>query len=94
MCPSSDPDTSGSTTAEIQLKWSLDGVMLTVSDTGRGIETGTARRDGPMGVGLAGMKARLKQLGGRLEIQSSAAGTTVSAILPRAPLGSSRSPQA
>jgi signal transduction histidine kinase len=38
-----------------------------------------------LGVGIAGMRARLKQLGGRLEIASSQNGTTVRAIFPPAP---------
>ena len=36
-----------------------------------------------LGVGIAGMNARLRQFGGRLEIASSKRGTTVRAIVPR-----------
>ena len=34
------------------------------------------------GVGLAGMRERVRQLGGRFEIESSGRGTTVRAIVP------------
>ena len=37
---------------------------------------------GYLGVGLTGMRERLRELGGRMEIQSSANGTRVVAILP------------
>jgi signal transduction histidine kinase len=36
-----------------------------------------------LGVGIAGMRERLRQLGGQLEIRSSSKGTTVIAVLPR-----------
>ena len=35
-----------------------------------------------MGVGIAGMRERLRQLGGRLEIDSNSHGTLVRATLP------------
>jgi signal transduction histidine kinase len=38
---------------------------------------------GILGVGIAGMRERIKQLGGRLEITSGKKGTTVRVILPR-----------
>jgi signal transduction histidine kinase len=34
------------------------------------------------GVGIVGMKERLKQLGGRLEIETSERGTQVTAVIP------------
>jgi signal transduction histidine kinase len=36
----------------------------------------------PVGVGIAGMRERLGQVGGELEIESSDRGTTVRAIVP------------
>jgi len=35
-----------------------------------------------MGVGLSGMRERVSQLGGRLDVHSSDRGTTVTAMLP------------
>ena len=58
-------------------------VILEVSDQGRGLRL---RRDGTVlhaGVGLAGMRERVRQLGGRFEIEASGRGTTVRAIVPR-----------
>jgi len=40
-----------------------------------------------LGVGIAGMRERLRKLGGQLEIRSSSKGTTVIAVLPREPEG-------
>jgi signal transduction histidine kinase len=37
---------------------------------------------GTLGVGILGMRERMRQLGGRLEITSDEQGTTVKAVLP------------
>ena len=65
---------------------SRSGVLTArVSDNGRGIATSTLNRsDPPMGVGIPGMRARLRQLGGTLEIAGDASGTTVTAAVPAA----------
>jgi len=80
---------SGSKTAEIHLTRLPEGLLLVVSDAGRGIggEATIGRSGDTLGVGIAGMRARLNQLDGRLEIHSSPAGTTVSALLPRTRAG-------
>ena len=61
---------------------------LQVSDNGNGIEqTRLAQVNEPgrqMGVGVAGMRERVRKLGGRLELQSSKAGTKVTVSLPMA----------
>jgi len=73
---------------------------LRVTDNGSGMPANQAR-SGPkavsFGVGIPAMRARLRQLGGTLEILSSSAtggrGTTVCAVLPHdLPLKSSRQP--
>jgi len=60
--------------------------MLTicVSDDGRGFQPAAAAPDAglPLAVGIVGMRARLEQLGGKLEIVGGASGTTVTASLP------------
>jgi signal transduction histidine kinase len=77
---------SGSKTAEIRLERRPGKLMLAVSDAGRGMMSegtvGEADSLRALGVGIAGMRARLKQLGGVLEIRSSPAGTTVMALVP------------
>jgi len=61
-------------------------VILEIQDAGRGIpadrlaQINTGR--GEMGVGIAGMRERLHQLKGRLEIESSPKGTTMRAMVP------------
>jgi signal transduction histidine kinase len=60
-------------------------VVLEVADQGAGIADWQSAADaGSMGVGISGMRARLHQLGGTLEIRSTRAGTT---ILARVPVG-------
>ena len=77
---------SGSTTATIHLAREADCVKLEVIDTGHGIPTQTYaalwKQPGAVGVGIAGMRERLHQLRGRLEIESGPNGTMVSATLP------------
>ena len=57
-------------------------VTLTVKDHGKGMppEILDARPDalGKLGVGLRGMRERMRQLGGKLEFFSNGEGTTVS----------------
>jgi signal transduction histidine kinase len=63
--------------AHIALALEADEVRLSVSDEGG---TGRSGFD-PEGVGIAGMRERVEALGGRLEIRTSAAGTTVTATV-------------
>jgi signal transduction histidine kinase len=77
---------SGSKTARIRLRSGAEFVELQVSDQGRGMHQikmdggGGARTR--LGVGILGMRERMAQLGGRLEVESSSSGTTVRAIIP------------
>jgi PAS domain S-box-containing protein len=78
---------SGSPTAEIRLQRTGEAVVLTVADHGKGMPAALFEehnRDwlGALGVGLRGMNERLQQLGGRIEIVSSEAGTVVRGIIP------------
>jgi len=77
---------SQSPTAQIRIVWDHSTLLLEVADQGRGIPEGVPGSvTGPgvaLGVGLAGMQERVKQLGGRLEIHSGRQGTTVRATLP------------
>ncbi|MGD0061166.1 MAG: PAS domain-containing protein [Verrucomicrobiia bacterium] len=73
---------SGSSTATIRIARENGDVVLEVTDQGCGLRV---RGDGTVpkaGVGLAGMRERVRQLGGRFEIESSGRGTTVRAIAP------------
>jgi signal transduction histidine kinase len=77
---------SGSTTAEITLFRDADRVTLEIRDHGRGISSGVlepVRNAGvAVGVGIPGMRERVRSLGGHLEILSGDDGTLIRAVLP------------
>ncbi len=77
---------SGSRRAWIHLRRDSGAVRVEVRDEGRGITSGapqSAARPGmTLGVGIAGMRERVTQLGGSLEVKSGIHGTTVHAHLP------------
>jgi two-component system, NarL family, sensor kinase len=77
---------SGSPDAEIRVHDSPDAVKLEVIDHGKGIQTGAARVKvegiASLGVGIPGMRERLRQLGGQLEVDFGRDGTRVSASVP------------
>jgi PAS domain S-box-containing protein len=77
---------SGSDCARIRLERDAQEVRLEIQDNGRGMPA-----DARAGVGLAGMRERLRQLGGRLEVGSDAEGTTVLASLPLGKMETGRS---
>ena len=76
---------SGSARATVRVTWTSAHVVLEISDEGRGIsreKQWAFATGGAMGVGISGMRERVAQLGGHLELQSSSTGTTVRAIFP------------
>jgi signal transduction histidine kinase len=74
---------SGSSSATIRLSRSSDGVRVEVIDAGHGIPPHRMRNGGVIeGVGIMGIRERMRQLGGRLEVRSSEKGTTVVASFP------------
>ena len=77
---------SGSRTAKIRLRAVDSCIELQVSDQGRGMHWLTAERGSGvgtrLGVGILGMRERMTQLGGRLEVESTPSGTTVRATIP------------
>ena len=75
---------SGSPTASINISRTRREVRLGVHDQGKGISVQKQRNSGSMkrGVGIQGMHERVRQLGGRLQINSGKGGTSVVAILP------------
>jgi PAS domain S-box-containing protein len=76
---------SGSHTARIQLIRDAGNITLQVSDTGHGIPAFGRKQNGTIplavGVGIPSMEERVKQIGGRLHIDSSSRGTTVSVTI-------------
>lgn len=82
---------SGSKRAQVTLREDPECVILEITDFGSGMivsSNGAPHRGQPrLGVGIPGMRERMAQLGGSLEIDSSPAGTTVRAkILFSAPV--------
>ena len=80
---------SGSATANIRIKSHGQQVILEVEDRGNGMpqdKLRTLARVGRIGVGFGGMRERLRQLNGTLEVQSDGNGTLVTATLPLEPL--------
>ena len=76
---------SGSTTATIRLAKQPDCVVLEVQDTGHGMAiAGADGQPTELGVGVMGMRERVQELGGQLNIKSGPQGTMVRATLPLA----------
>jgi signal transduction histidine kinase len=76
---------SGSDKAHVKIEHILGGLAITISDQGRGIPSGVLDRFAVgkgAGVGIMGMKERVKHLGGQLEIESTEHGTKVRATIP------------
>jgi PAS domain S-box-containing protein len=77
---------SGSPSAGIRIgrDTAEQSILVEVSDQGRGISGGTIHASGPAkpGIGIQGMRERVRQLGGKIEIRSSDRGTTIMAKFP------------
>jgi signal transduction histidine kinase len=77
---------SKSMKAEVSLRKTGDKVVLRVRDYGKGMPRDTLekflRTGAETGVGLAGMRERIREQLGKLEIQSDGNGTLVEVILP------------
>ena len=77
---------SGSSRADVALKVFADKVILEVRDYGKGIPrefVENFRAKGTsVGVGLAGMRERVRELGGHLDIQPKLPGNSLSVTLP------------
>jgi len=76
---------SGSSTAAICLHASAEGVTLDVKDEGKGITTEMLAKiasAGASGVGLRGLRERIQDFGGEVEIASGGTGTRIRIVLP------------
>ena len=71
---------SHSPTAEITLSQGVGSITLEIADQGCGLPPSP---DGHrLGVGITGMRERVRLLGGRLELKSGKQGTTIRVVLP------------
>jgi signal transduction histidine kinase len=77
---------SKSPTASIRLSRRATEVKLEITDKGQGMPAKALhsgnQKSGQLGVGIMGMSERARQLGGRLEIDSSRRGATVRVVIP------------
>jgi signal transduction histidine kinase len=84
---------SGASAASVRLQLENEQLKFEVSDNGRGIPGERLRQvhesGGSAGVGIAGMRERVHELGGQLEIQSDKNGTAVRVTLPMSKMSDS-----
>jgi len=77
---------SGSDSVQISLRRTTSDVELSVADHGRGLPAGVLQRfestGTNTGVGLAGMRERVKELGGAMHIRSGVDGTVLMIKIP------------
>jgi signal transduction histidine kinase len=77
---------SGASAASITFRLDTNQLRLEVGDNGSGIPEERLQRfnamGGSAGVGIAGMRERVRELGGRFDIHSGKTGTVVSVTLP------------
>ena len=79
---------SGSSTAAVVLHHDRNDITLQIKDEGKGIPKEALSKIGrgqSVGVGLRGMRERVSDLGGHMEIRSSGKGTELKFIIPMNP---------
>lgn len=81
---------AGSGTARIGVTRESDAICVEIEDHGRGMPPDvlhpTDGRPPRLGVGIAGMRERVRQLGGRIEIANTRTGTLIRTVLPLRPV--------
>jgi PAS domain S-box-containing protein len=75
---------SGSVDARVEIHQQSDRILVRVRDFGKGIPSDGKIGVVPMGVGIGGMRERVKQLGGEIRILRAEPGTLVEALIPLA----------
>lgn len=77
---------AGAATVDVLLQVDPKAISLSVRDYGKGISAEKLAKmnssGADVGVGIAGMRERLKELGGRLAIESDSTGTRLNACVP------------
>ncbi len=77
---------SGSAKASIRLALDGNQIFLTISDQGKGMPSEATleepKKNRKLGVGIAGMRERVLQLGGQFEVAAGNPGTIIKAVFP------------
>jgi signal transduction histidine kinase len=74
---------SGAHTANVSLLQRNGEIVASVRDDGKGVPEQIAEfRPGTIGVGIGGMRQRVKELGGDLKLRNAEPGTIVEAVIP------------
>ena len=78
---------ASTTTASIRLRATADAVALDIHDEGHGLRDAATHRNGArrheaLGVGIQGMRERIRQLGGTFDVEFTDNGTTVRVRVP------------
>jgi PAS domain S-box-containing protein len=79
---------SGSKTASVKIKEEGETIQVAIADQGRGIPQRVMQEINPFSgrlgsVGIPGMRERIQQIGGSLDIQSGNRGTVICASIPK-----------
>jgi signal transduction histidine kinase len=86
---------SGASAADVLVYQDAGQVVLEIKDNGRGIPQSLLSQfqvtGAGMGVGIAGIRERVRELGGKLKLESSDSGTLVRVTIPLAPMNQSES---
>jgi signal transduction histidine kinase len=81
---------SGASAAEILVRQDAEQVVLEVKDNGHGIPQELLRHfhatGAGTGVGIAGIRERVRELGGKLTLESNSSGTLVQVAVPLEPM--------
>jgi two-component system NarL family sensor kinase len=75
---------SKSDTAQIKISATARQLRVGVEDLGKGIQSSRIGNGGELtpGVGISGIRERVRQLGGQMQIRSSESGTAVDVVFP------------
>ena len=80
---------SGASAADVRIQQDAGQMILEIRDNGRGIGPDVLSRfdstGGGMGVGLSGMRERVRELGGRMTLETDGQGTALQIVIPLAP---------
>ncbi len=74
---------SGARNAKVALVKSEDQIVVTVQDDGKGVAEHIIEfRPGSIGIGIGGMRQRVKEFGGEVRLQNANPGTLVEVMIP------------